>query len=158
VLAALLARQIDAAPLDDVTAKLALKQNGFHVLLDMADPKLHLRTAFSVVAFRNDFIQRADIAQRMVDSLVQGMAYMRAHKAEAEAVIKTKANIDDPAELDSVYTRQIQLMATDPAPAQDEFADAISFVPKGTQPISASEVAASIDPRLAQNAAKYLGG
>ena len=154
VLAALLAHQIDAAPLDDVTTQAAMKQKGFRVLMDMADPNLHLRTAFSVVALRDDFVQRGDTAQRFVDSLVQGMAYMRDHKTEAVAAIHTQTKIDDPAELDKVYARQVQLLAKDVTPVQDEFADAITYVPKGTAPIPASQMASSLDPRLAQAAVK----
>lgn len=158
VVAALLAHQIDAAPLDDVTTQVALKQPGFHVLLDMADPNAHIRSAFSAIAFRDNFIQqRGTAAQKMMDSLVQGMAYMRGHKAETEAVIKERTKIDDPAQLESVYARQVQLMAKDPTPASEEFTDAATYVPKGTSAISSSQVAASFDPSFAKNAVAHAG-
>jgi NitT/TauT family transport system substrate-binding protein len=158
VVAALLAHQIDAAPLDDVTSRLALQQKGYHVLLDMADPKAHIRSAFSVVALRDDFMQQhADVAQRLIDSLLQGMAYMRDHKTETEEVIKTRWKIDDSAQVESIYTRQVELLAKDPTPAIDELTDAATYVPKGTTTIPSSQLTAAIDPRLAQNAQKHAG-
>ncbi|HLG73431.1 MAG TPA: ABC transporter substrate-binding protein [Chloroflexota bacterium] len=155
VVAALLAHQIDAAPLDDVTSQQALQQKGYHVLLDMADPRANIHSAFSVVALRDDFVQQhPDTAQRFVDSLLQGMTYMRDHKAETEQVIKTHWKVDDPAQVDSIYNRQIELLAKDPTPTKDELADAATYVPKGTPPIPASLVSSAIDPRLAQAALK----
>jgi ABC-type nitrate/sulfonate/bicarbonate transport system substrate-binding protein len=155
LVAALLAHQIDAAPLDDVTAAQALKQGGYHVLLDMADPKANIQSAFSVVPFHNDFIQQHhETAQKLVDSLFQATQYMAGHKDETEALLKKQYKLSDPAQIDETYQRQVQLAAKDQTPTVANLTDAATYVPNGTTAIPQSQLEKSIDAEFATDAVK----
>jgi ABC-type nitrate/sulfonate/bicarbonate transport system substrate-binding protein len=155
VLAALLAHQIDAAPLDEFNADKAVSQGGFHKLLDLASPEAHIVAAFSVVAFRQPFIQqRRDLVQKTVDGLIDGVRYLKEHKAETIDLIRSRSRVDDPVILDATYARQAQLLAKAPVVTPDEFADAIHYLPAKAQPISDQQLASSLDPSFVEDAVK----
>lgn len=153
VFAALVAHQIDAAPLDDFNARKAISQGGFHALLDLASPEAHIVAAFAVVTFRTAFIQqRPDLVQKTVDSLIDGAHYLKEHKAETIAALKSRANLDDPVLLDATYQRQAQLLAKAPVVTKAHFADAVTYLPKSAKPISDEQLAASLEPRFVEDA------
>jgi ABC-type nitrate/sulfonate/bicarbonate transport system substrate-binding protein len=155
VFAALVAHQIDAAPLDDFNARKAVNEGGFHSLLDLASPDAYIVAAFSVVTFRTPFIQqRPDLVQKTIGSLIEGVRYLREHKPEGLAVIKSRASIDDPALLEATYQRQVQLLAQAPIVTTDQFSDAVRYLPKGAQPIGGEQLAAALEPRFVDDAVR----
>jgi ABC-type nitrate/sulfonate/bicarbonate transport system substrate-binding protein len=155
VLAALVANQIEAAPLDDFNARKAAQQGNFHVLLDLASPEAHIDAAFSVVTFRKAFIQQhPDLVQKMIDSIVDGVRYMREHKPETIAALKSRAGLDDPALLEATYDRQLHLLAKAPSISKDFLADAVRYVPKGAPPLTDELVAGALEPRFVDDAVR----
>ncbi|HEX6513025.1 MAG TPA: ABC transporter substrate-binding protein, partial [Chloroflexota bacterium] len=155
VFAALVAHQIDAAPLDEFNARRAIDQGGFHSLLDLASPEAHIVAAFSVVTFRIPFIeQHPDLVQRTVDSLIEGARYLKEHQPETIAALKSRAGIDDPALLEATYQRQALLLAKAPVVTKDRFEDAVRYLPKGAQPIGDDQLATSLEPRFVDDAVR----
>jgi NitT/TauT family transport system substrate-binding protein len=152
-MAALLARQVDAAGLDDQFSAKAVAQGGYHVLLDLADPSVKVSTAAQTLTFRTQFIdQHPDVVQKTVDSLMEGVRYMKEHKAESEALMKSRSKIDDQASLDQSYDRQVELLAKAPVPQKDQFTDIIATLPKDTPSVTDAMLNTFLDTKYVDDA------
>ncbi len=153
--AALVAHQIDAAPLDDQYARKAVADGTFHALLDLASPEANISSAFTLLTFRQEYIQQhPDLTQKAVDSLMEGVRYLHDHKAETEALMKSHSKIDDPVELEASYQRQVLILSKAPLPTKEQFDDVLATMPKDAPKISESQLVSYLEPRFVQDAIK----
>ncbi len=154
-MSALVSHQIDAAAIDDQFSRKAIEQGGYHALLDLASPEANVSTASQTLVFRADFVQQhPDAVQKTVDGLMDGIHYLRDHKAETQALLKSRSQIDDPGQLDETYQRQVQLLAKAPSPSKDQFTDIIATMPKGGPTISDAQLSSFIDAHFVEDAVK----
>lgn len=81
---------------------LTLEDHGFHPVVDLVKTGAPATTAL-VVARGSWIASHRDQAQRVIDSLAQAAAAMKANKATTENVLKKYLKYDDPKGLDATY-------------------------------------------------------
>ena len=147
------ARQIDGALLQEDFARGVVAQGGFHVLADLYDTDLQLPGV--PVDFRGDFIQQhPDLVQKTVDGLIRSVRYTKEHPAETKADWSARYKIDDPARMDAMYQRKMELWQADPMPGVKAVKDVITFMSLATPEVTSLDPAALIDPRFVADAEK----
>ena len=151
--AQLITHQIDLAALTPTFAEQAVAQGGFRVLVDLASTDI--RVASNVLVFRSAYVeQHPDIVQKTVDSLMEGVAYFKIHKSEAQKTLASRYEISDQAQLDALYERQAKLLERRPTPIKEDFVDTLSQLPKGSAPVSDDMLAALVEPRFVEDAVR----
>ncbi len=151
VVAQLLTHQVDASALQQTFADQAVAQGGYHVLVDLADSDV--RIASQIMTFPADFVaQRPDVVQRIVDSLVEGLRYFKEHPNDAVTAMRVHYRMDDQAQMEALYQRQIKLLAKEPTIAKEDLAVAAAELPKDLPRISDDRLAALVDNRFVQSA------
>lgn len=92
--------------------------------------------------------------QKTVDSLLQGMCCFRDHKAEAQSQMRQTFKLTDQVHLDDGYSRQGELMARDPTPRPELYADLIDAISRISPDVKKVDLSRLLDPRFAQDAVK----
>jgi ABC-type nitrate/sulfonate/bicarbonate transport system substrate-binding protein len=152
LLAGLESHNVDAGALSPDFARKLASGGQFHILYDLATEP-GLLTAASSLTFGSAFIQAHPTeVQKTVDSFLQGEAYFKQHKDEAQGILKSIFKLTDPAELDNVYTRQVQLMAKDITPRTELFPDLISALGQVQPDVKTMDLNGLLAPQFAQSA------
>jgi len=153
IVAQMLTHQVDAAALSPTFADQAVAQGGYHMLVDFASTDIH--TASQVLTFPAPYVQQhPDVVQRTVDALIEGVQYFKGHKDEALAAMKSHYRLDEGTQLESLYQRQVQLIANLPTIAKEDLAGPAAELPKDVSPLTDDRLAALVDDRFVQDAAK----
>ena len=133
---------------------LALERAGFHPLLDLAALKLPAVLQSSIVK-RSLTKDRAPVAQRYVDSLVQAIAYMKANKTFTVGVLKKYFKSEDEAAMSATYDFfTTEVVAALPAPRPELFADAIAVLAAKNDKVKGFDAARIVDDSFVASAAK----
>ena len=151
--AALIAHEVDFATLAPDFANQVTSKGGHHVLVDLV--KVDLPVAAQSLVFRASYVQQhADVVQKVVDGLIEGVQFLKTHKTETEAMLKSRYQIDDQAALDATYNREVELLTNDPLPDKTQFAEEAAFADKSGPQITDATIAAVVEPRFVQAAEK----
>jgi NitT/TauT family transport system substrate-binding protein len=135
-----------------VSDRLELEKSGFHTLYDLTSE--NLPNSQGVIAAKRDYIQaNPQVVQNFMNSLVAGIALMKADKAGALPVLKAQLSLDD----DSIVSATYDFFATDvvpsvPMPAANQFADSISLLAEQNEKVAGFDVSKYIDTSYLQNA------
>jgi NitT/TauT family transport system substrate-binding protein len=152
IVAALQSKNADAGALQPDFAHKLEAGGEFHTLYDMGTEQ-GLLTAAASVTFPTAFIQaHPSEVQKTVDSLLQGEAYFKQHKDEAQALLKSTFKITDQAQLDETYTRQGQLMAKDITPRPELFPDMVAALGQVEPDIKTLDINTLLAPQFARSA------
>ncbi|MBV8083811.1 MAG: ABC transporter substrate-binding protein [Chloroflexi bacterium] len=153
IVAAMLTHQIDAAALSPTFAQQAASQGPFHILVDFAQTDIH--TASQVLTFPAPYVQQhADVVQRTVDALIEGVHYFRDHKAEATAAMRSHYRLDDQAQMDALYDRQVELIAKAPTISKDDLVGPAAELPKDVPKLTDDKLASLADNSFVDDATK----
>lgn len=153
MVAALLGHQVDAISVTPVAAEPVVARGGYHVLVDLA--KSEVRSAGQIVVVQAPFVQQHPATvQKLVDSLISGVRYLREHKAEAETAMKVHFKMTDQAAMDTLYQRQVEILTNVPTVAKADFADVMSTMPKNGPHLSDAQLTAMLDNRFVEDATK----
>ena len=132
---------------------LTVEPKGFHPVLDMAAAKLpHLGQ--SSVASRAYVTAHRDVAQKYVDSLIEGIAKLKQDRALAIDVLGKRIKSSDQKAMGvayDFYTQEIFPGLPDPKP--DLFQDAVTELSKEDPKIKTFDVNSIIDPSFVRSAA-----
>src|SRR5262249_36829065 len=125
--AALLSGQIQGA-MDDPPDSVELERRGLHPLFDLA--QLKLPAAQTVIAARASWLGgHHDVAQRVVDSIVQAIARAKKDKAFTVGVMKKYFKSDDEQAMSIAYDFFMnQVTPSLPYPKAEQFADSQHFL------------------------------
>jgi len=124
----------------------------FHTLYDMGTEP-GLLTAASSVTFADAFIKaHPDEVQKVVDTLLQGEAYYKQHKDEAEALLKSTYKMTDQTQIDETYARQVQLMAKDITPRAELFPDMVAALAQVQPEVKQLDLSTLLNPTFAKSA------
>ena len=152
IVAALQSKNADAGALQPDFAHKLEQAAPVHTLYDMGTEQ-GLVTAAASLTFASVFIQaRPDEVQKTLDSLLQGEAYYKQHKAEAESLLKTLFKISDQTQLEATYARQGQLMAKDITPRESLFPDMIAALAQVQPAVKQVDLSSLLNQRFAQSA------
>jgi len=132
---------------------LAVEPKGFHPVLDMAAAKLpHLGQ--SSIASRAYVNAHRDVAQKYVDSLIEGIAKLKRDRALAIDVLGKRIKSSDQKAMGvayDFYTQEIFPALPDPKP--ELFQDAVTELSKEDPKIKTFDVSSMIDPSFVRSAA-----
>ncbi|HEX6512736.1 MAG TPA: ABC transporter substrate-binding protein, partial [Chloroflexota bacterium] len=133
---------------------LAVEPKGFHPVLDLAAAKLpHLGQ--SSVASRAYVNAHRDVAQKYVDSIIEGIAKLKQDRALAIDVLSNRIKSTNQKALNVAYDFYTQEIFPDlPEPKPELFQDAITELSKEDPKIKSVDPKTIIDASFVQNAAK----
>jgi NitT/TauT family transport system substrate-binding protein len=149
--AALISGAIQAG-VDDPPDSFEVERNGLHPLFDLA--ALKLPAAQTVLTGQRAWVNaNRETTQKFVDSLVQGIARMRADKPFTVAVLKKYFDSDDEEAMSAAYEFFVKEV-TPPAPfARPElFADAVAILGEKNEKIKTVDLSRIVDPSFVQSA------
>ncbi|HLY64791.1 MAG TPA: ABC transporter substrate-binding protein, partial [Chloroflexota bacterium] len=130
---------------------LVVEKQGFHPLFDFAD--LGLPAANATIAVRKSWLDgHRDVAQKYIDSIVQGAAREKADKALAVGVLKKYFKNDDPAQLDETYTYFSRVHPALPYATPDQFAQIIETGSQTNPKLKDFNVASVLDSSFVKSA------
>jgi NitT/TauT family transport system substrate-binding protein len=149
----LMAGNVDAAALEAQLARRVLTQ-GYRELYDQATQGTP--GAAGALTFRSEYLQaNPQVVQKIVDTLIQAVAYAKSHREETIAALREHSKLDDPAELDFVYDRVVlQLLSSTPYPAPEQFPDVIEAMAHEQPAVRDLDVNTLIDRRFVDDALK----
>jgi len=152
--AAMAAHQVDAALLQEDFARGVVQQGGGRVLVDLAtDTDLVLPGV--PINVRNDIIQKnPDAVQKMLDGLIDSVRYTKEHPAETKASWMKRYKIDDPARMDLIYQREMELWTLDPTTDKAALQEVINFMSTSTPAAKNLDPGSLYDPRFVEDAEK----
>ncbi|HEV7662563.1 MAG TPA: hypothetical protein VGQ62_03435, partial [Chloroflexota bacterium] len=132
--------------------QLALEDKGFHVVYDLAAQKLpSIGTA--IVVQRMWLNANPDVAQRYVDSIVQGIARSRSDKAFSLTVLQKYLKNDDPRALGVTYDFFVgQVTPQYPLIKPENFTDAITQLSATNDKIKDYDYTKMLAPQFVQSA------
>jgi ABC-type nitrate/sulfonate/bicarbonate transport system substrate-binding protein len=152
IVAALQSKNADAGALQPDFAHKLEQAGQVHTLYDMGTEQ-GLLTAASSLTFASAFIQaHPNEVQKSLDSLLQGEAYYKQQKDEAQSLLKTVFKISDQTQLEETYTRQGQLMAKDITPREALFPDMIAALAQLQPDVKQLDLSSLLNQRFAQSA------
>jgi NitT/TauT family transport system substrate-binding protein len=139
--------------MDNPPGSVELDARGFHALLDMAAQKTPAaNSTFDVT--RSYLNGHRDVAQKMVDSLVEGNARARADKAFTISVLKKNYKSDDTNAMQAAYDFWMnEVIPPLPYPKADQFKDAQTDLAKDNPKVKDVDVTKLLDTSFVQNAA-----
>src|ERR671934_229970 len=149
--AALISGAIQAG-VDDPPDSYEVERQGLHPLFDLA--ALKLPAAQTVLTGQRTWVNdNRETTQKFVDSLVQGIARMRADKPFTIGVLKKYFDSDDEEAMDAAYEFFVKEV-TQPAPfARPElFNDAVAILGEKNEKIKAVDLNRIVDPSFVQSA------
>ena len=152
VVAALQGKHATAGALQPDFAHRLEADGQFHTLYDMASEP-NLTIAAGTLTFPSAFIQaHPDEVQKTLDSILQGEAYYKQHKDEAQNLLKTTFKITDPKQLDETYSRQGQLLAKDVTPKPELFPDIVDALSQVEPDVKNLDINSLLVQKFAQSA------
>lgn len=134
-LAAMKQRAVDAT-LFGAPALLVARQLGFHVLLDMVDLGFHYDYG-SIATTRSYIESHRDAVQRFVRAYVEGVHFLKTHKAESEKILRHYLREKTPEVLDATYEYYSKATAKAPYPTREGIQpvlDSVNAANKGNGP------------------------
>ncbi|MCW2688969.1 MAG: hypothetical protein JWR37_3859 [Mycobacterium sp.] len=139
--------------------QLALEDKGFHVIYDLAAQKLP-SVGTAIVVQHSWLNSNRAVAQRYVDSIVQGIARSRSDREFALKVLQKYLKNDDQRALGVTYDFFVgQVTPQYPTISQDQFTDAISFLSASNDKIKSFDLSTILDNSFAQSAMdRKVGG
>jgi len=149
--AALISGAIQAG-VDDPPDSFEVERHGLHPLFDLA--ALKLPAAQTVLTGQRTWVNaNRETTQKFVDSLVQGIARMRADKPFTIGVLKKYFESDDEEAMSGAYEFFVKEV-TQPAPfvRPEHFADAVSILGEKNDKIKTVDLSRIIDPSFVQSA------
>jgi NitT/TauT family transport system substrate-binding protein len=149
--AAMLSGQVQGG-LDDPPASYELERHGLHPLFDLA--ALKLPAANTVLVGQRAWVgANHDTVQRVVDSLVQAIARIRADKPLAVSVLKKYYQSDDDEAMSGTYDFfSHEVLPAIPLPAAEQFNDALTILGEKNERIKSIDVSKLIDPSFVRSA------
>ena len=136
------------APPDNLIAE----AQGAHVLLNLAAEKLPAALQ-SIIMQRSYVKTNQDVVQRYVDSIMQAIARIKADKAFSVGVLKKYLKYDDDKVLGVTYDFLAgEVIASQPFPRSELFADSIVELGKKNEKVRGFDVAKIIERGFVQNA------
>src|SRR5438309_1067378 len=137
---------------DDPPDSYAVEREGLHTLFDLAGQKLP--AANTVLVGQRAWVSaNRETTQKFVDSLVLGIARMRADKPFTVGVLKKYFQSDDEEAMSGAYdffTREV--IPSVPLPRVEQFADAISILGDKNEKVKSLDVSRIVDPSFVQSA------
>jgi ABC-type nitrate/sulfonate/bicarbonate transport system substrate-binding protein len=147
----LMVGNVDAAALEPQLA-LKLQPLGYRELFD----QVAMGTAASSAAltFQTDYLRsNGPAVQKVVETLIQSVAYAKTHREETIALFRKVSKLDDPAELDFVYDRVVQqLLSSTPYPTPEQLTDVIDVLAREHADVRSVDVATLIDRSFVDHA------
>lgn len=133
---------------------LIAEASGTHPIGDLASE--HIPNAQNSVTVQRAWLNsNRQVAQKLVDSLVEGLARVKKDKAFTEEVMKNHLKYDDQQGLDSTYDYFVnEVWPTYPHEAPDQLADGISEQSKSNEKIKDFDPSSILDDSLVQDAEK----
>jgi NitT/TauT family transport system substrate-binding protein len=128
-----------------VSDRLELEKVGFHTLFDLTNEGLP--NSQGVIAAKRDYVTaNPQVVQNFMNSLVAGIALMKADKAAALPVLKAQLNLDD----DAIVSATYDFFATDVVPSvpmaqPNQFADSIALLSEKNDKVTGFDVSKYID-------------
>ena len=136
---------------DDPPDSYAVEREGLHTPFDLAGQKLP--AANTVLVGQRAWVSaNRETTQKFVDSLVQGIARMRADKTFTVGVLKKYFQSDDEEVMSGAYdyfTREV--IPSVPSPRGEQFADAISILGDKNEKVKSLDVSRIVDPSFVQS-------
>lgn len=135
-----------------VSDRLELEKAGFHKLFDLTTEGLP--NSQGVIAAKRDYVTaNPQVVQNFINSLVAGIALMKADKAAALPVLKAQLNLDD----DAIVSATYDFFATDVVPSvplaqPNQFADSIALLGEKNDKVQGFDVSKYIDSSYVQKA------
>jgi len=153
IAAQLISHQIDAGALTTDFADKLVAQGGFHILVDFANTDIHV--ASQVIAFQASYIdQHPDVAQRLIDGLIEGVKYFKDNKDAAVAGFKTHYKMEDQTAMEKLWARQSQLLSKVPTTEKSDYADLIAAMPADVPKLTDAKMDQLLDLRFVNDAIK----
>jgi NitT/TauT family transport system substrate-binding protein len=149
--AALISGAIQAG-VDDPPDSYAVERQGLHPLFDLA--ALKLPAANTVLVGQRAWVSaNRETTQKFVDSLVLGIARMRADKPFTVGVLKKYFQSDDEDAMSGAYdffTREVTPAV--PMPRPEQFADAVAILGDKNEKVKTVDLSRIVDPSFVQSA------
>ena len=154
IVAQMITKQVDFSALAPIFADQAVAQGGYHVLMDFADSDL--RVASQVLTVPVAFVeQKPVVLQTVLDSLIEGVKYFKTHKADAFTAMKVHYLLEDQAQMEALYDRQVQLIATEPSILKEDLESALAgTVEAGSAPLTPDQLTRLVDNHFVEDAVK----
>jgi NitT/TauT family transport system substrate-binding protein len=114
--------------LDQLPYSIILERSGLHPLFDLASLKLPTVNN-GIVAQRSYMNAHRDVVQRYIDSIIEGIAKMKADKAFATATLKKYLKLDDDQALSATYDYGVKnLFPSVPSIRPEHLADSVDVL------------------------------
>ncbi|HEX6512517.1 MAG TPA: ABC transporter substrate-binding protein, partial [Chloroflexota bacterium] len=154
--AALSSGAIQATMSDPPTAK-TLEPKGFHVLYDMVAQQIPY--SGSGIVFKKSWIAaNHDLAQRYVDSIIQGIKLTKDNKDLAIATYKKYTKNDDQALAEDAWNYYTPILPALPHPNQDQFKETVDILGELNPKVKSVDLNTLIDDSFIKDAeARGLG-
>jgi ABC-type nitrate/sulfonate/bicarbonate transport system substrate-binding protein len=135
-----------------VSDRLELEKAGFHMLYDLT--ALGLPNSQGVIAARRDYIDaNPQVVQSFMNALVEGIAVMKADKADALPVLKNQLQLDDDAVASATYDFFAgSVVPSVPMADPSQFADSITLLGEQNPAIIGFDITPYIDSSYLQQA------
>lgn len=131
---------------------LVAERQGAHALVSMAD--LPAYTTGGSIYFQRSFVaSRRDVAQKVVDSVVQSIAAIKRDRTQSIAVMRQRLKSDDEPGLNAAYEFFSKEFPSLPYPKPEYFAEAITTLGKNNEKMRNFDVSKVLDQSFVQSAA-----
>src|SRR5581483_3766486 len=108
-----------------------------------------------VIAFQASYIdQHPDVAQRLIDGLIEGVKYFKDNKDAAVAGFKTHYKMEDQTAMEKLWARQSQLLSKVPTTEKSDYADLIAAMPADVPKLTDAKMDQLLDLRFVNDAIK----
>ncbi|HLG74537.1 MAG TPA: ABC transporter substrate-binding protein [Chloroflexota bacterium] len=150
--AAMVGGAIEAATISP-PENVKLNRQGFHDLIDLS--QLGLPASTNTLTVRKSwYATHHDVAQKFIDSLVQGVAKAKKDKAATIKVIQKYLKYGDDAMDQTTYSYYVgSVFPALPYPKADQFKDAQDELAVNNEKLRGFDVSSIFDPSLVQSAA-----
>jgi NitT/TauT family transport system substrate-binding protein len=155
VQSALMSGQVQGG-LAQVPDTLKLESAGLHPVIDMST--LDAPASGTVLSMQRAYVDsNKDVAQKIVDSIVQAYALEKEDKATTVKVLKQYLNSDDDAAMSAAYDYYVA-RAAPTAPKPEQFADSYGVLSEQNPAVKSVDVARMLDASYFEDATKRLAG
>lgn len=155
VQSALLSGQVQGG-LAQVPDTLRLESSGLHPVIDMST--LNAPAAGTVISLQRAYVnQNRDVPQRIVDSVLQAVAYEKQNRDFTVGVLKQYLNSTDQAGMEATYDYVIAKV-TPTAPAPDQFSDGVTLLSAQNPKVKDVDLGKVLDASYFQDAQKRSVG
>jgi ABC-type nitrate/sulfonate/bicarbonate transport system substrate-binding protein len=135
-----------------VSDRLELEKAGFHKLFDLTTEGLP--NSQGVIAAKREYVTaNPQVIQNFMNSLVAGIALMKADKAAALPVLKAQLNLEDDAIVAATYDFfAAEVVPSVPTAQPNQFADSIALLGEKNDKVVGFDVSRYIDSSFLQKA------